>query len=109
MIQLISRNIAIYRSLARIKQDPATCHQKLQEPELAWETIQFPQELQPEIKEIEDLHIKQKLEPNDKFSVSKHSLFGQHKTVFDVHCNEKWTETIEYIPFCHELIKCWIV
>jgi hypothetical protein len=76
MIQLISRNIAIYRSLARIKQDPATCHQKLQEPELAWETIQFPQELQPEIKEIEDLHIKQKLEPSDKFSVSKHSLFG---------------------------------
>jgi len=42
MIQLLSRNRAIYISLACTIQDPATCHQKLQELEPAWETIQFP-------------------------------------------------------------------
>jgi hypothetical protein len=57
VIQLLSRTKAIYRSLARTKQYPATFHQKLQETKPTWETIQFSQE--PEIKEIEDPHIKQ--------------------------------------------------
>jgi hypothetical protein len=59
VIQLLSRTKAIYRSLARTKQYPATFHQKLQETEPTWKTIQFPQKLHPENKEIEDPHIKQ--------------------------------------------------